>query len=59
LQNRLDKANQEGDGLKEEKVKMLQKIRDAEWGKDQEVKSLNKVLAKVKDEADSMKISSI
>jgi hypothetical protein len=23
LQNRLDKANQEGDGLKEEKVKML------------------------------------
>jgi uncharacterized protein YpuA (DUF1002 family) len=45
--------------LKEEKVAMVQKLRELEWGKDQEIKSLNKALARVKDDGDKMKISSI
>ena len=57
MQQRLEKANFENEGLKEERVQMVQKLREVEWSKDQEIKSMGKALSKMKEEGDKMKVS--
>jgi hypothetical protein len=38
---------------------LTQKLRDLEWGKDQEIKALNKQVVKLRQEEGQQKISSI
>ena len=57
LQERFEKSSFEMESLKDEKVAMIQKLREVEWGKDQEIKSLGKALTKMKEEGDKMKVT--
>ena len=58
LQERVEKSSFEIESFKEEKVVMVQKLREVEWGKDQEIKSLGKTLSKMKEDGDKMKVTS-
>ena len=58
LQERVEKSSFEIENFKEEKVVMVQKLREVEWGKDQEIKSLGKALSKMKEDGDKMKVTS-
>ena len=57
LQERVEKYSFEIENFKEEKVVMVQKLREVEWGKDQEIKSLGKALSKMKEDGDKMKVT--
>lgn len=56
LQEKLERAEADNEGLRSERLKANEKLRELEWSKDQDTKQLTSMVKKLRDEHERLKM---